>query len=116
MHIAYSTESEDESEHTALKRVKEHRVQHGKPQSGLSHLMGMSELGDIAPNTNSYKEDTKLEDRLAIEAEEEKKYEDGYGGQGWDDGPAGASKGAGSWSTNIQRQDAAEVRKSRVIM
>lgn len=87
-----------------MKRIKEHRV-HGKPS--LSHLMGMSELGDVSSNTNSYKEDTKLEDRLALEAEEEKKYEDGYGGQGWDDGPAGNSKG--SWSTNIQRQDAAEV-------
>ncbi|KAK3753278.1 hypothetical protein QZH41_015220, partial [Actinostola sp. cb2023] len=64
---------------------------------------------DITGNTNtaSYKEDTKLEDRLALEAEEEKKYEDGYGGSQWDDGPAGGSKG-GSWSTNIQRQDAAE--------
>ncbi|XP_031558210.1 uncharacterized protein LOC116294696 isoform X4 [Actinia tenebrosa] len=97
------SDSDDESEHTAMKRIKEHRV-HRKPS--LSHLMGMAELGDVSSNTNAYKEDTKLEDRLALEAEEEKKYEDGYGGQGWDDGPAGNSKG--SWSTNIQKQDAAE--------
>lgn len=93
-------------EHSST-RVKEHRV-HRKP---LSHLLGMSELGDLG-NSNgpaSYKEDTKLEDRLALEAEEEKKYEDGYGGNQWEDGPTGGSKG-GSWSTNIQKQDAAEVR------
>lgn len=89
-------------------RVKEHRV-HRKP--GLSHLMGMNELGDIGnSNTNSYKEDTKLEDRLALEAEEEKKYEDGYGGNRWEDGPTGGGSSRGSWSTNIQKQDAAEVR------
>ncbi|XP_032241337.2 spidroin-1 isoform X1 [Nematostella vectensis] len=82
------------------KRVKEHRV-HRKPS--LSRLMGIGDMGDSG-NSNSYKEDTKLEDRLAMEAEEEKKYEDGYGGSQWD---SGAEKGA-SWASNIQRQDAAE--------
>lgn len=73
--------------------------------------MGMNELGDIGnSNSASYKEDTKLEDRLALEAEEQKKYDDGYGGNQWDDGPQGGK--GGSWSNNIQKQDAAEVMRN----
>ena len=78
-------------------------------------MMGLGELGDLGGNNNGYKEDTRLEDRLAMEAEEEKKYEtgEGYGGgggggggggAGWEDGGKGVN-----WATNIQRQDAAEV-------
>ncbi|XP_073235182.1 uncharacterized protein [Porites lutea] len=92
--------NEDE-EGSHIKRVKEHKVNR-KP--------GFSDFGG---NNNDYKEDTKLEDRLAMEAEEEKKYEtgEGYGpgggggggGAGWEDGAKGVN-----WATNIQRQDAAE--------
>ena len=77
-------------------------------------MMGLGELGDLAGNNNEYKEDTRLEDRLALEAEEEKKYEtgEGYGGGGGGGGGAGwedSGKGV-NWATNIQRQDAAEVK------
>ena len=81
-------------------------------------MMGLGELGELGGNNNDYKEDTRLEDRLAMEAEEEKKYEtgEGYGGggggggagAGWEDGGKGVN-----WATNIQRQDAAEVRNER---
>lgn len=90
----------DDEEGSHIKRVKEHKVNR-KP--------GFSDFGG---NNNDYKEDTKLEDRLAMEAEEEKKYEtgEGYGpggggggGAGWEDGAKGVN-----WATNIQRQDAAE--------
>ena len=90
--------------------MKEHRVNR-KPRGKMLGLRGISNLRG---NSDDYKEDTRLEDRLAMEAEEEKKYEtgEGYGtgggagggGAGWDD----AGKGV-NWATNIQRQDAAEV-------
>ena len=97
----HSSLGNDDDEGSHIKRVKEHKVNR-KP--------GFSDFGG---NNNDYKEDTKLEDRLAMEAEEEKKYEtgEGYGpggggggGAGWDDGAKGVN-----WATNIQRQDAAEV-------
>lgn len=82
-------------------------------------MMGLGELGDLGGNNNEYKEDTRLEDRLAMEAEEEKKYEtgEGYGGGGGGGGGAGwedSGKGV-NWATNIQRQDAAEVKNERVF-
>ncbi|XP_002161496.1 uncharacterized protein LOC100209407 isoform X1 [Hydra vulgaris] len=43
---------------------------------GLAHLKPSSKLVE-APGKTSYKEDTKLEDRLAMEAEEEKKFSNG---------------------------------------
>ena len=105
----------DEGPH--VKRVKEHKV--NRKPSGMGKMLGLGELGDIGGNNNEYKEDTRLEDRLAMEAEEEKKYEtgEGYGtggggaggggggGGGWEDGGKGVN-----WATNIQRQDAAEVK------
>lgn len=104
------SDSEDDDEKEGTKRVKEHRVNR-KPGGKMLGLRGMSNLRG---NSDEYKEDTRLEDRLAMEAEEEKKYEtgEGYGtgggagggGAGWDD----AGKGV-NWATNIQRQDAAEV-------
>lgn len=98
---ALSSPGNDDEEGSHIKRVKEHKVNR-KP--------GFSDFGG---SNNDYKEDTKLEDRLAMEAEEEKKYEtgEGYGpggggggGAGWEDGAKGVN-----WATNIQRQDAAEV-------
>ncbi|XP_020612927.1 uncharacterized PE-PGRS family protein PE_PGRS46-like isoform X2 [Orbicella faveolata] len=99
----------DEGPH--IKRVKEHKV--NRKPGGIGKMMGLGELGDLGGNNNDYKEDTRLEDRLAMEAEEEKKYEtgEGYGGggggggagAGWEDGGKGVN-----WATNIQRQDAAE--------
>lgn len=98
----------DDEEGNRMKRVKEHKVNR-KPSGRTLNLGGM---GDLGGNNNDYKEDTRLEDRLAMEAEEEKKYEtgEGYGtggggggGAGWDDGGKGVN-----WATNIQRQDAAE--------
>lgn len=65
----------DEGPH--IKRVKEHKV--NRKPGGLGKMMGLGELGDIGGNNNDYKEDTRLEDRLAMEAEEEKKYETGEG-------------------------------------
>lgn len=104
-----SLDSEDDDEKEGTKRVKEHRVNR-KPRGKMLGLRGISNLRG---NSDDYKEDTRLEDRLAMEAEEEKKYEtgEGYGtgggagggGAGWDD----AGKGV-NWATNIQRQDAAE--------
>ena len=104
------SDSEDDDEKEGTKRVKEHRVNR-KPRGKMLGLRGISNLRG---NSDDYKEDTRLEDRLAMEAEEEKKYEtgEGYGtgggagggGTGWDD----AGKGV-NWATNIQRQDAAEV-------
>lgn len=99
--------SDDDDEGGHIKRVKEHKVNR-KPGGKMMGVGGI----DIGGNSNDYKEDTKLEDRLAMEAEEEKKYEtgEGYGtgggggGTGWDDGGKGVN-----WATNIQRQDAAEV-------
>ena len=109
MSCAFS-DNEDDDEREGIKRVKEHKVNR-KPRGKMLGLRGM---GDLGGNSNEYKEDTRLEDRLAMEAEEEKKYEtgEGYGtgggagggGTGWDD----AGKGV-NWATNIQRQDAAEV-------
>ena len=105
LHLAAS--ESDEGPH--IKRVKEHKVNQ-KP-SGMSKMLRLSEMGELGGGNNDYKEDTRLEDRLALEAEEEKKYEtgEGYGGGGgngggWDDGTKGVN-----WATNIQRQDAAEV-------
>lgn len=76
---------------------------------GISKLDGS--LGPLslagAAGSNSYKEDTKLEDRLAMEAEEEKKFENGESYGGYDEGVA-TDKSA-NWESNIQRQDAAEV-------
>ncbi|XP_068721034.1 secreted protein C-like isoform X6 [Montipora capricornis] len=102
-------ENEDDDEGNNSKRVKEHKVNR-KPSR---KMLGLGGFGDLGGNNNDYKEDTRLEDRLAMEAEEEKKYEtgEGYGagggggggGTGWDE----ASKGV-NWATNIQRQDAAE--------
>ncbi|KAJ7386768.1 hypothetical protein OS493_006793 [Desmophyllum pertusum] len=103
----------DEGPH--IKRVKEHKV--NRKPGGMSKMLGLGELGELGANNDNYKEDTRLEDRLAMEAEEEKKYEtgEGYGGggggggggagggAGWDEGGKG-----GNWETNIQRQDAAE--------
>ena len=107
----FSVSDIDEGPH--IKRVKEHKV--NRKPGGLGKMMGLGELGDLGGNNNDYKEDTRLEDRLAMEAEEEKKYEtgEGYGtggggggtGAGWADGGKGVN-----WATNIQRQDAAEVR------
>ncbi|XP_067022522.1 secreted protein C-like isoform X7 [Acropora muricata] len=104
---AEDSEVDDEKEGT--KRVKEHRVNR-KPRG---KMLGLRGIGNLRGNSDDYKEDTRLEDRLAMEAEEEKKYEtgEGYGtgggagggGAGWDD----AGKGV-NWATNIQRQDAAE--------
>lgn len=101
LHIrTHASIGNDDEEGSHIKRVKEHKVNR-KP--------GFSDFGG---NNNDYKEDTKLEDRLAMEAEEEKKYEtgEGYGpggggggGAGWEDGAKGVN-----WATNIQRQDAAE--------
>ena len=77
---------------------------------GISKLGGLSPLNLLGTGgSNSYKEDTNLEDRLALEAEEEKKYENGESYGGYDDGVA-TDKSA-NWETNIQRQDAAEVRR-----
>lgn len=99
----------DDDEESHMKRVKEHKVNR-KPGG---KMLGFSEMSDIGGSNNEYKEDTRLEDRLALQAEEEKKYEtgEGYGtggggggGAGWDDGVKGVN-----WATNIQRQDAAEV-------
>lgn len=111
MALLFSVSYTDEGPH--IKRVKEHKV--NRKPGGLGKMMGLGELGDIGGNNNDYKEDTRLEDRLAMEAEEEKKYEtgEGYGtggggggaGAGWEDGGKGVN-----WATNIQRQDAAEVR------
>ena len=73
--------------------------------------MTLGEVGDAGGTSNSYKEDTSLEDRLALEAEEEKKYENGEGyggGENWNDG-VGGGKGA-NWASNIRQQDVAEVR------
>ncbi|XP_029199295.2 spidroin-1-like isoform X11 [Acropora millepora] len=102
-------DSEDDDEKEGTKRVKEHRVNR-KPRG---KMLGLRGIGNLRGNSDDYKEDTRLEDRLAMEAEEEKKYEtgEGYGtgggagggGAGWDD----AGKGV-NWATNIQRQDAAE--------
>ncbi|XP_029199293.2 spidroin-1-like isoform X9 [Acropora millepora] len=104
-----SLDSEDDDEKEGTKRVKEHRVNR-KPRG---KMLGLRGIGNLRGNSDDYKEDTRLEDRLAMEAEEEKKYEtgEGYGtgggagggGAGWDD----AGKGV-NWATNIQRQDAAE--------
>lgn len=105
----HALENEDDDEGNNSKRVKEHKVNR-KPSR---KMLGLGGFGDLGGNNNDYKEDTRLEDRLAMEAEEEKKYEtgEGYGagggggggGAGWDE----ASKGV-NWATNIQRQDAAE--------
>lgn len=104
----------DDEEGNRMKRVKEHKVNR-KPSGRTLNLGGM---GDLGGNNNDYKEDTRLEDRLAMEAEEEKKYEtgEGYGtggggggGAGWDDGGKGVN-----WATNIQRQDAAEVTRKHL--
>lgn len=105
----HALENEDDDEGNNSKRVKEHKVNR-KPSR---KMLGLGGFGDLGGNNNDYKEDTRLEDRLAMEAEEEKKYEtgEGYGagggggggGTGWDE----ASKGV-NWATNIQRQDAAE--------
>ena len=102
----FSVNDDDEGNH--MKRVKEHKVSR-KPGGKILRL---SEMGDIGGSNSEYKEDTRLEDRLALQAEEEKKYEtgEGYGtgggggGAGWDDGAKGIN-----WATNIRRQDAAEV-------
>ncbi|XP_078376415.1 uncharacterized protein LOC144659782 isoform X3 [Oculina patagonica] len=97
----------DEGPH--IKRVKEHKV--NRKPGGMGKMMGLGELGDLAGNNNAYKEDTRLEDRLAMEAEEEKKYEtgEGYGGGGGGGGAGWGDGGKGvNWATNIQRQDAAE--------
>lgn len=111
----HETSASDLDEGPHVKRVKEHKV--NRKPSGMGKMLGLGELGDIGGNNNEYKEDTRLEDRLAMEAEEEKKYEtgEGYGtggggaggggggGGGWEDGGKGVN-----WATNIQRQDAAE--------
>lgn len=100
---------DDEGGH--MKRVKEHKV--NRKPGGVRKMLGLGGMGEMGGVNNDYKEDTRLEDRLAMEAEEEKKYEtgEGYGtggggggGAGWDDGGKGVN-----WATNIQRQDAAEV-------
>lgn len=110
----FSVSDIDEGPH--IKRVKEHKV--NRKPGGMSKMLGLGELGELGANNDNYKEDTRLEDRLAMEAEEEKKYEtgEGYGGggggggggagggAGWDEGGKG-----GNWASNIQRQDAAEV-------
>lgn len=110
----HETSVSDLDEGPHIKRVKEHKV--NRKPGGVGKMLGLGELGDLGGNNNEYKEDTRLEDRLAMEAEEEKKYEtgEGYGtgggggggggaGGGWEDGGKGAN-----WASNIQRQDAAE--------
>ncbi|XP_022788540.1 spidroin-1-like isoform X4 [Stylophora pistillata] len=110
----HETSVSDLDEGPHIKRVKEHKV--NRKPGGMGKMLGLGELGDLGGNNNEYKEDTRLEDRLAMEAEEEKKYEtgEGYGtgggggggggaGGGWEDGGKGAN-----WASNIQRQDAAE--------
>ena len=74
---------------------------------------GIFDFSDISSSNSprAYTEDTGLEDRLAMEAEEEKKYETGENYGGWGGGGGAGKSGISSWDlqSNIQKQDAAEV-------
>lgn len=88
---------------------------------GLLHTKAVTKSGDESATKTSYKEDTKLEDRLAMEAEEEKKFSNG---DTYDDGEdeaaskssTGSSSSSASSSLSPKEQASQEMQNYNALI
>lgn len=102
----------------ALVKAGKKALQAGKEAPGTlkSSTMDLNGLDSLASPNNGYKEDTKLEDRLALEAEEEKKVKDGETYD--DDGGYGDSMKnyAGTTSLSPKEQASQEMQRYNALI